>query len=415
MQTLQAFFIWLYAQLLKFYPTEFYTDFAEEMTETFANRLHDADNPIHVAMQEIIELPIAIVRERRQAKYQTQEVSTWLMAAVLLLPVVSGSILLSMRSLRIFFLPGKTWWLFTSLFILIAAFGYIRGQGMMRLALPLLGFVFSVVYRLIWSSTATIFPNARINFMGTDLPIMVLSCIPYLLLIVVLLIYTRYRQAIPSYRWLVYILALPSIGIIIGITEIFAAGTTHLPLATIINRYFLHIFNLPGVLSFIVLLSLPFAMRMGYYAVLILIGFLFTEMIGLVSSLSTSVPQHIASNVYLLMFYFIIPFVILQSKTSKRWFVMGLVVLSYAFLFVLVQIPISVFVPVPPPPVASVWIPPGLSYYVLRISEMLQILIVIAFAFDYYRLIHNQDKAKLKVSDTSTTADTGQELRQVII
>ena len=369
---------WIYARLLTLYPAEFYSNFADEMQDTFAEHLEAASRMRWwVGLCEIVSLFWSIIGENRRFADRVNPVPIWQMAIMLFIPVVAAGSLLMLRSVHIFYLPGKTWWLLLGISLIYVFIGLLTKGRYLLLVLPLLGFMLSIGERLFWQG---------FYLSGYYIPNYILYFIPLIILIIVLAVLSHQRQDI-SYRWIGYIMILPLTAVITGILAVMNRN----PLEVIpdsyvlLRQYFSGTLIPAGQLSVIFLIGLPLARRAGSKAVILMIGYFFSLMVGLSASVSTNLAQNLLGLVYLILFMGVVPLLYLSATTQRfeKARVMIPVILSYALLFG-IQERIN-------------WSTDPV-FMLYRTGEMVQTLVMLALAIEIYRPLQERRKNSAKRS-----------------
>lgn len=320
MSRLQTMILWLYANLLLLYPAEFRAQFADEMVGIFRQLLSEASNSaLRLGLREIGALLVGVVREHQRVNTRTPEIPLRRALVVLAIPALVGCGILLLRPLTVFYLSGKIWILLTAMTIALMGVGWLLERRLSVLALPSLGLMLFAAIWLFYMPPAP----------GSHLPVYVQASAPLVLLVAALLLLRRW---LGWKTWVPYIAALPLTALILSAIIIAANGAFGLPLRTLLRDYVLGALLPIGALSLIVLAGLPLARRFGSKAVLLLVGYLFFDLLGLSGSLSTSLAQQIASPLYVILFMLIIPLLTVRASglRDERRAVLIPIALGYA-------------------------------------------------------------------------------------
>jgi hypothetical protein len=315
MRRLDLFLSWLYVHLLRLYPTDFYAQYAEEMGEIFRLRLQDSRrHQTLIAVGEIVSLVPAIAREHLSHRYAARPLSTWLMIAMLAIPAVIGTALLFFRSISIFFLPGKTWAAFAFICAALVLLGWRGGKRWMVLALPTAGYMVAIGVRQFFYSSA--------DAPGFSLSLEARYALPFVLTVAVVIgfWFTKRVSNVDARYWLGLLLAAPVCGLVAGHVSALHHGAfdQHLSLADLYRHYFRGMWITPGALSIVFLLALPLANRFGSKAALLLIGYHFSDSIGLAATLWMEFYQRMAAVLFLVAFLVVIPVWMLKSTSPQH-------------------------------------------------------------------------------------------------
>ncbi|MBE2268648.1 MAG: hypothetical protein IAE80_10500 [Anaerolinea sp.] len=377
----ETFLVWLYSRLLKLYPTEFYSVFAEEMLTTFRLRLHEsAGGRLWIILHEFGGLLPAAAAEHRRSSHAHRPPSR-LMIAALALPVLLACVALLFRSISIFYSPGITWVLLGLVSAVLTLLGLALGRRWLMLALPSLGFMLSVGVRLFFQP---------VTAPGYGWSLEVRYGLPFALLTVVVIgCAVRLHSARADVRrWAVYLGGVLVIALITALLVLTVQGVKAetLSLRQFYADYVRGSLLLPGDLALAALIGLPFAYRVGSKAVLLPVGFLFSEMSGLSATLWTESYQRLAAAVFAIMFLAVIPLLILASQSQRheqRAAFRGIAA-SYGVFFLLKL-------------AAGVWFFPSGSpqivdpvFWLYRMSDLAQILLLLAICFSLYRLVERR-------------------------
>jgi hypothetical protein len=280
---------------------------------------------------------------------------------ILVLPVLLGCAALLFRPIAVFYTPGKTWWLMIGLSIVSMMLGWLNGQRLLILVLPTLGLLLSIFLRIL------------LDLIPVGIPFEIQYGTPFLLLVVVLLAYSRQlRQAFPWKKWLPYIIGLPLTGLLIGAVVIITEGALNqnAPLDVLFRGYIYGTFIPMGTLSLLFLIGIPFAYRFGSKAVLLLVGFLFSNLIGLSATLWPDELQRATGGLLLVLLLLIIP--LINLNTSSRFFehlsILLPLTLAYGLLLVMKAISGEL----------------ALSFTLYTANELLQTLLILAMAIEMY-------------------------------
>lgn len=311
----QTILIWLYGSLLRLYPAAFYRQFADDMTDTFRSVLQDQP-PVLAGLREIAMLPAAILREHQRAN------TTWHMLAFLILPALLACGVLLLRPLSRFYLSYNLWLLFAGLIFALIGLGWLLERRLTVLALPGLGLLLFIGLRQL-----TTLP-------GFTVTLLVQITMPFVLLIAALGLLTvqhRLRWRV----WLPHVIGLPAAGLVISLVVIAINEAFNWPARDMLRSFVLGALLPAGTLSLLILVGLPFARWFGSKAVLLLVGYLFFDLLGLAATLPRLELQQGMGIFYVLLFLLVIPLLRLKLPRRQRLTVLVPVALAYGLLFLM--------------------------------------------------------------------------------
>jgi hypothetical protein len=312
---IQAILIWLYSNLLRLYPAAFYRQFADDMTDTFRSVLQDQP-PVLAGLREIAMLPAAILHEHQRAN------TTWHMMAFLLLPALLACFVLLLRPLSRFYLSYNLWLLFAGLIFALIGLGWLLERRLTVLALPGLGLLLFIGLRLL-----TTLP-------GYTVPLLAQITVPLVLLVAALgLLTVQHRLRWPV--WLPPVIALPAAGLVMSLVVIAINEAFNWPARDILRGFVLGALLPAGTLSLLILAGLLFARWFGSKAVLLLVGYLFFDLLGLTATLPRPELQQGMGMFYALLFLLVIPLLRLKLPRYERLTVLLPVALAYGLLFLM--------------------------------------------------------------------------------
>jgi hypothetical protein len=290
-----------------------------------------------------------------------RQISIREMLMILILPVLLGCAILLFRPIAVFYTPSKTWWLMVGGGIVLMVLGWLNGYRLFILMLPILGLMLSICLRIL------------LGLIAIEIPFEIQYGTPFLLLVIVLVAYShRLRQAFPWKKWLPYIIGLPLTGLLTGAIVIITEGALHrnaLP-DELFRSYIYGTFIPMGTLSLLFLIGIPFAYRFGSQAVLLIVGFLFSNLIGLSATLWPDELQRTTGALLLVLLLLIIP--LINLNTASRFFehfsILFPITLAYGSLLILKAISGEL----------------ALSFTLYTVNELLQTLLILALAIEMY-------------------------------
>jgi hypothetical protein len=318
--------IWLYKLLLRLYPTAFYNQFADEMVDTFEALRHDQPSPL-TDLRELLMLPVSIIREHHRSN------TVWYMILLLMLPALLGCAVLLFRPLQRFYLSYNLWLLFAGAALTILLIGWRLERRMTVLALPSLGFMLFIALRIFSTPPAP----------GYYIPIWVWASAPFMLLIGVLVWLTISVGRSTQHRynkfgwktWLPYVIALPVTGLAISVSVIALNGVFGMSLPDLFVGYLLGGWLPMGMLALLFLAGLPFALRFGAAAVLLIVGYLFFDLLGLSATLPNLELQQLTAIWHALLFLLVIPLLALKLPRYRTLGVLVPIALAYGLILLI--------------------------------------------------------------------------------
>jgi hypothetical protein len=334
--------MWLYRLLLRLYPAAFYAQFADEMADTFALVRQESGL---AGVRELVTLPVAILREHSRLK------TVWYMLLLLMPPALLGCAVLLFRPVHRFYLSTNLWLLYIGLTFAILGTGWLMERRLTVLALPTLGYLLSIALR--------IFPLKL--FPGYTASLAFNIAVPALLLVVVLVMCRREWKS-----WLPYVIAQWMIAMLVSALVIQINAAFHLPIPELVKGYILGALIPVGMFSLLILAGMPFAPRFGSMAVLLIVGYLFFDLLGLSSTLPNPGLQNTTGAVYVVLILLVIPLLVL--KLPHRAGVLAAVALAYGLHFVIQSITGSL----------------DSVYLLYRVNELAQTLIALYVAMRVY-------------------------------
>ncbi len=293
------------------------------------------------------------------------------MLTILVLPVLLGCAVLLFRPISIFYTPGKTWWLMVGVSIVITVLGWLNGHRLLILALPTLGLVLSILLRIV------------LGWVSANISFEIQYATPFLVLVIVLVAYSRRLQSFSWKSWLPYVIGLPLTGLIIGTIVIITEGALNgnAPPDELFRGYIYGTFIPMGTLSLLFLIGIPLAYRFGSKAVLLIVGFLFSSLIGLSATLWPDELQRVTGGLLLILLLLVVPLINLRisSRFGERLSILLPVTLAYAVLLIVKAI------------VGEL----PLSFALYTVNELLQTLLILAMAIEFYaRLKQNMNRSR---------------------
>lgn len=384
MKWLEHGILWVYAHLLKLYPAEFYTQFAEEMQDACRQRLQEERSQmLWTGLREIASLLFAISREWQQGQNPVRPLPQWQMLLILGLPVFAGGVILLFRSISIFYLPGKTWVVFAGISLMLLAMGWMSGHRLTVLALPTLGFMLSVGARIF-------------DYQTVGIPLEIRYGVPFLAMVFTLMVYSSHLgKSFSLRRWLPYIVLLPLIALVVSLAVIIAdnALAQQITIGQLYRGYVLGTFIMPGALALPLLIGIPFAARFGSSAVLFISGYLFSDLLGLSATLPYGLSQNIAGGTVLVLFLLIIPASNLGSSDQRpqQRSILGMVTFAYIVLLAANLVSANLAAREFGLEMETSW---GFDaiFTLYRVNELLQTLLMIALAMAFYTQLKQHKK-----------------------
>jgi hypothetical protein len=374
---MQVIFRWIYAQLLKLYPAQFYTEFANEMLVVFNDLLEDRfqQNVLQgmwIALREIVWLIVCIYEEQAQIKNDSQgekfmtnqRALTRQTLIFIVLPTIVGLAILIFRDVQVFYSSHKIWAILVGMAVMFAGYSWFfaKSNRLILLALPGLGM--------------TLFFGLRL------LPALAVDIWIWVPMLVLCGLVGWMSTKIGKHSWRLWTLlfAMPSSALLVSVGVMAAEGVfqQHLSTGQILDSYVKGAFIQGGTMAFLILASLPLGWKQGARAIFFMLGFLFFDMMGLSASFGTDLPQRIFAGLYIVFFFSLFPVLYLHAsgKSLARIAVLGPVGLLHVVTTLALQV--------------EGW---STLFVLYRVGEVIQILLGLLLAFEIYDYFNPTSRA----------------------
>ncbi len=319
MTPFQALLAWLYARLLRLYPEAFYAQFADEMLDTFRQRLAHEPRVLMTGLSEFGGLLAAALREH-QHRYDPRQPIGYRRAFMLLLPALVGCAILLFRPIHVLYLSTTVWVVLGGVAGLLLAAGWLTERGVTLLALPILGVLVSIALYLLFSP----------RLFGSDFPLWLKTGGYFLLLLLAFAGLTHLRR-LRLRAWLPYLAALPLVGIGFGLVIIHLNGEWGLPGAELMRKYVFGALIPAGTWALPVSACLLLAPRFGAKAAWLLLGVLMFDLIGLAGGLPNDPAQRFMAMGFVVWVLLVMPLNGLRWQRSRAQVVSTLALVACAY------------------------------------------------------------------------------------